>query len=392
MKITAVDIFIYKYDQHYRLRGSEETPGLIAGTDYFFEPHWRQAYSRKVESCLVRVSADSGLTGWGEAQAPLLPETPGSIIRHLAGPYLLGQNPLERARLVDELYHMNHVRGHGTGFMVDAIAAVDLALWDLAGHHYSASVAELLGGPVRRELTAYVSGLRQPTLEEQCEAARRYMDEDFAGIKLFVGRGYEGDAETIRAVRQAAGPRARLFCDFLWRYRVEEAIRLCRVLEEEGYEWVEAPIAPEDLDGHRRMVSTLDLAVAIGEALRTPYEFLPWLQKGALTVAQPDILRSGLTAGLKIAALAEAHRVPVAPHVGMCTGIGMAATWQFAAAIPNFLIQETQVELLRNANRMLSTPLVVRDGQPQVPDRPGLGVEVDEEAVRASATEHWRVE
>ena len=392
MKITAVDIYMYKYDQHYKLTGSSETPGLIAGTDYFFEPHWRQAYSRRAESCLIRVSTDSGLAGWGEAQAPLLPETPGSIIRHLAGPYLLGQNPLERVRLVDELYHMNHVRGHGTGFMVDAIAAVDLALWDLAGHHHSASVAELCGGPVRRELAAYVSGLRQPTLEEQCEAARRYMDEGFAGIKLFVGKGYEGDAATIRAVRQAAGPGARLFCDFLWRYRVEEAIRLCRVLEDEGYEWVEAPIAPEDLAGHCRMVSTLDLAVAIGEALRTPYEFQPWLERGGLTVVQPDIARTGLIAGLKIAALAEVHRVPVAPHVGISSGIGMAATWQFAAAIPNFLIQEAQVEMLEQANRMLSTPLQIRDGQPQVPSRPGLGVEVNEEAVRASSTEHWRVE
>jgi len=392
MKITAVDIFIYKYDQHYRLRGSEETPGLIAGTDYFFEPHWRQAYSRRAESCLIRVSTDSGLAGWGEAQAPILPETAGSIIRHLAGPYLLGQNPLERTRLVDELYHMNHVRGHGTGFMVDAIAAVDLALWDLAGRHYSASVVDLLGGPVRRELTAYVSGLRQPTLEAQCEAARRYMSEGFAGIKLFVGRGYEGDAETIRAVRHAAGPEARLFCDFLWRYRVEEAIRLCRVLEDEGYEWVEAPIAPEDLAGHCRMVSTLELAVAIGEALRTPFEFQPWFEKGALTVAQPDIGRSGLTAGLKIAALAETHCVPVAPHVGILSGIGMAATWQFAAAIPNFLIQEAQVEQLEHANRMLSTPLRIREGRPVVPDGPGLGVEVDEEAVRASSAEHWRVE
>jgi len=392
MKITAVDIFIYKRDQHYRLRGLEETPGLIAGTDYFFEPNWRQAYSRRVESCLIRVSTDVGLNGWGEAQAPLLPETPGSIIRRLAGPHLIGQNPLERARLIDELYHMNYVRGHGSGFMMDAIAAVDLALWDLAGHHYSASVAQLLGGPMRRELTGYVSGLRQPTLEEQCEAARRYMDEGFAGIKLFVGQGYEGDAETIRAVRRAAGPGARLFCDFLWRYRVEEAIRLCRVLEDEGYEWVEAPIAPEDLSGHRRMVQSLDLAMAIGEALRTPYEFLPWFEKGALTVVQPDVGRSGLTAGLKIAALAEAHRVPVAPHVGVSSGVAMAATWQLAAAIPNFLIQEVQVEVLNGVNSMLTTPLEVCQGKPLVPDRPGLGVEVKEEAVRASAAGHWRVE
>jgi L-alanine-DL-glutamate epimerase-like enolase superfamily enzyme len=392
MQISAVDIFVYKFDQHYRLSGSEHVPGLIAGTDYYFEPHWRQAYSRRVESCLIRVTTDSGLVGWGEAQAPILPETPGSVIRHLAGPFLIGQNPLARARIVDELYHMNHVRGHGSGFMVDAIAAVDLALWDLAGHHYAASVAELLGGPLRTELTAYVSGLRQPTLEQQCDAAREYMDQGFAGIKLFVGQEHRRAAEIIRSVRKAAGPDARLFCDFLWRYRVEEALRLSRVLEDEGYEWVEAPIEPEDVDGHCRLVNALDLAVAVGESMRTPYEFLPWLAKGALTVAQPDIGRTGLINGLKIASLCEAHRVPVAPHVGVCSGIAVAATWQFAAVLPNFLIQETQVELLANANRMLKSPLEVREGLVRVPDGPGLGIEVDETTVRDSATECWRVE
>jgi len=114
MQIDAVDIYVYKYDQHYRLSGTEHVPGLIAGTDYFFEPNWRQAYSRRVETCLIRVAADSGLVGWGEAQAPILPETPGSILRQLFGPFLIGQNPLERARIADELYHMNQVRGHGS--------------------------------------------------------------------------------------------------------------------------------------------------------------------------------------------------------------------------------------------------------------------------------------
>ena len=389
MHITRIDIYIYKLDQHYRLRGVEETPGLLPGTDYFFEPHWRQAYSRKVESCILKLTTDTGITGWGEAQAPLLPETPASILKNLFGPFLLGKNPLRREWIQDQLYHMNNIRGHGTGYTLDAASAIDIALWDLAGKHYNAPICELLGGPVNTELTAYVSGLRQPTFEEQCEAAARFMEEGYAGIKLFLGHGLQNDLTSLKEIRNAAGPNARLFCDCLWRYRLDEALRLGRSLDAEGYEFLEAPLSPEDLPGHRKLVQSLDLAVAIGEALRTPYEFLPWFERRALEIAQPDVVRSGLTYARKIATLAEAHRIPVAPHVGVCTGIGMAATWQFAAALPNFLIQEFQLELTQTANNILETPLQAQNGRLIVPQGPGIGVHVNEEALASVTTQHW---
>ena len=391
MQITQIDIYVYKLDQHYQIRGVDEAPGRLPGTDYFFEPHWQHAYSRKVESCLVKLTTSTGIVGWGEAQAPLLPETPASILRNLVGPFLLGQNPLRREWIQDRLYHINNIRGHGTGFMVDAMAAVDIALWDIAGKHYGAPVCELMGGPFTTELTAYVSGLRQPTLEDQCEAARQHMDDGYAGIKLFRGHGLNADIQAVRKIRQAAGPNAQLFCDCLWRYRPDEALRLGRVLDAEGYDFLEAPLAPEDLPGHQKLVGALDTAIAVGEALRTVYEFQPWIGGRALEIAQPDVVRSGLTAAKKIAVLAETHRIPVAPHVGVCTGIGMAATWQFAAAIPNFLIQEYQLELTQNANTILTTPLETRNGRLCVPSAPGLGVEVDETALSGITTDHWQI-
>ena len=392
MKITGIDIYIYKFDQHYRLRGVEEAPGRLPGTDYFFEPYWRQAYSRKVEACLIKISVDSGIVGWGEAQAPLLPETAASIVHNLVGPFLLGKNPLAREWIYDQLYHLMNVRGHGSGFMLDAVAGVDIALWDIAGKHYGAPLYELLGGPFETRLPAYVSGLRQPTLEEQCSAAREYVDQGYDGIKLFLGHGLEEDIETARAIRRAAGPTTRLLSDLLWRYRVDEALRLGRVLDQEAFAWLEAPLAPEDLAGHTRLVQALDVPVAVGEALRTAYEFMPWFENQAVEIAQPDVVRTGLTGARKIAALAEAHRLPVAPHVGVCSGIGMAATWQFAAAIPNFLIQEFQLELTRNANLILKTPLKAEEGRLLVSSIPGLGVEVDERAILDHSTDHWRIE
>lgn len=385
MHITQVDVYIYKLDQHYRLRGVDDTPGLLPGTDYYFEPHWRQAYSRKVESCLIKLTTDNGLVGWGEAQAPILPETSASVIKNLVGPFLLGKNPLRRSWIYDQLYHVNNIRGHGTGFMLDAIAAADIALWDLAGKHYNAPICELMGGPFTTELTAYISGLRQPTLKEQCEAASQYMAEGYAGIKLFPGENIEN---TIREVRKAAGPQARLYCDLLWRCRLDEALRLGRILDAEGYEFFEAPLQPEDIAGHQKLVEALDIPIAIGEPLRTAYEFQAWFDNAALEVAQPDVVRTGLTSALKISALAEARRIPVAPHVGVCTGIGMAATWQLAASVPNFLIQEFQFELAKRANTILKTPLEWANGKLIVPTRPGLGVEINEDVLTDVIAEH----
>lgn len=389
MRITQVDIYIYKLDQHYQLRGVQDTPGLLPGTDYFFEPHWRQAYSQKVESCLLKLTTDTGLVGWGEAQAPILPETAASVIKNLIGPFLLGKDPLRRAWIYDQLYHINNIRGHGTGFMLDAIAAADIALWDLAGKHYGSPICELMGGPFTNELTAYISGLRQPTLEEQCQAASQYMAEGYAGIKLFPGENIEN---TIREVRKAAGPNARLYCDLLWRCRLDEALRLGRILDAEHYEFFEAPLPPEDIAGHQKLVQSLDIPIAIGEPLRTSYEFQSWFDNGALGVAQPDVVRTGLTSALKISALAEARRIPVAPHVGVCTGIGMAATWQLAASIPNFLIQEFQFELAKRANTILTTSLEWQGGKLIVPMQPGLGVEIDENALTNVIAEQWTIQ
>ena len=389
MHITQVDIYIYKLDQHYQLRGVQETPGLLPGTDYYFEPHWRQAYSQKVESCLLKLTTNTGLVGWGEAQAPILPETAASIIKNLIGPFLLGKDPLRRAWIYDQLYHINNIRGHGTGFMLDAIAAADIALWDLAGKHYGSPICELMGGPFTTELTAYISGLRQPTLKEQCQAASKYMAEGYAGIKLFPGDNIEN---TIREVRKAAGSKARLYCDLLWRCRLDEALRLGRILDAEGYEFFEAPLPPEDIAGHQKLVQALDIPIAIGEPLRTVYEFQSWFDHSALGVAQPDVVRTGLTSALKISALAEARRIPVAPHVGVCTGIGMAATWQLAAAVPNFLIQEFQFELAKRANTMLKTPLEWQNGKLIVPMRPGIGVEIDENALTHVIADQWTIQ
>lgn len=382
MKIKSIDVYVFKYDKHYKLTGKEECPDRISGTDYFFEPHWQQVYSRKLESCIVKITSENNVAGWGEAQAPILPETVASIIKGLIGPFLIGKDASDVTNHVHKMYNMMNVRGHSSGFMIDAISCLEMAMWDLTGKERDKSIAELLGGQIRTTLPAYVSGLRQPSLEEQCEAAKTFRQDGFAGVKLFLGHGLEQDKKSIRAIREAVGPDIRLFADLLWRYSPGEALEISHVLREYGFSWLEAPLRPESISAHRQLAEASGVPLAIGENIKTHQEFDLWFEASALHIPQPDLLRAGFSACKRIAEKAKSLDMNVAPHLGVCSGIGFAATWQLSAFLPNFYIQEYQHDLFPVANLVLKSPLRLEKGELVLPDAPGLAVEVNEDFVR----------
>jgi L-alanine-DL-glutamate epimerase-like enolase superfamily enzyme len=281
------------------------------------------------------------------------------------------------------------VRGHNARFYLDAIAAVDTALWDLKGKAWQAPVCELLGGPFRERLPAYISGLRKPTAAERIPLARESMQRGFQGLKTFFGAGVDNLGEELAAIRDAIGPKAFLALDNIKAHSLREALRIGCDLDRVGGSWYEAPTLVEDIAGHRTLARRLDTPIAGGENLRSVAQFLPWIRSAALQVVQPDVGRCGITAAHRIAELAQAFHRPTALHVGVCTGVTMAATWQLAAALPSFLIQEHHSDLFETANRLLVTQLRETGGQLDVPTGPGLGIEVDEAAVTQHATEHW---
>ena len=392
MKIESIDVFAIRYAHHYRIAGHQDSPGRLPGTDYYVEPQWVHAYSSMTESCLVKITASNGATGWGETQAPLTPQTSASLITTLLGPSILGHDALATSVLYDRMYHLMGARGHSTSFWIDAIAGLDNALWDLKGRHYGAPLFELLGGPFRLSHPAYVSGLRQKSLDEKVAAAKRFVKQGFSGVKIFAG-GTVRDAELqARTIREAVGTDRFFALDAVCKYDVASATRLGQCLDDLRADWFEAPLDAEDVQGHATLARKLVTPVAIGEPLRTTRQFEPWLRSGALSIAQPDLLRCGITGTMRIASQAATVHVPTALHIGVCTGIGMAATWHAAAAVPGAFPQEHQLDLFETANGFLRTKLVETDGMLQVPQQPGIGVEVDENAVNAMSSEHWTVD
>lgn len=387
MKITKIESFIVKLPFHetFGAGTSTPTPVLYPESNYYRAPE--AVYSQLVETVLVRVETDEGLYGWGEGQAPVGPEVPQTIIDRMLAPVLLGCDPTQTSVLWDRMYTSMNVRGQITGFMLDAISALDIALWDIKGKAAGMSVASLLGGSFRTKLPIYVSGMRAENTQARAELAESFFAGGFSGVKLFLGISPERDIAEATAVRNRVGDGKRVFCDLYWRYGLPEAERIGRVFEELQIGWMEAPLAPEDVGGHAKLAQNLQIAIAIGEPLRTRYQFLDWFECRALDVAQPDIARCGITEGKRIADLASAWHLPVAFHMGITLGVGIAATWQVAAAIPNLYIIEFQPPEFELAARFLTEPLKVENGQAVLPSGPGLGIDIDVTALRGHIRE-----
>ncbi|WP_251445249.1 mandelate racemase/muconate lactonizing enzyme family protein [Microbacterium sp. USTB-Y] len=380
MKITRVQtfpLFLSREDADDSYAGDTG----VAHRGYVIRPPWRSLYSPGYESLLVKIETDEGLVGWGEALAPVAPEVVAAVVDHLLTPLILGEDPRSVRTLWHRMTESMRERGHLTGHQADAMAAVDIALWDLWGHATGLSVSELAGGRFAEILPTYVSGIRGNDDAERVDKATAFVEAGVRRIKLHLGADIRTDLATYDAIR-AVHPDLDLALDAHWTYLLGEAKALGRELDDRRAWFFEAPLAPEDVEGHRDLAASLATPIAVGEAMRSRFEFTDWLARRAVGLTQPDIGRTGITEGLAIAAVADAFHAQVAPHHSAAFGIAMAAGVHVAASATSLLAFEYQPFTLPVANLILTTPLEVRpDGGFIVPTGPGLGVTVDEAAV-----------
>jgi L-alanine-DL-glutamate epimerase-like enolase superfamily enzyme len=335
---------------------------------------YRPLFSTNTETVLVRIRTDDGTVGWGESQAPVAGDATALLVKQLLAPILVGQDPRDVAVLADAMYDGMRDRGHGGGFMLDAIAGADTALWDICGKHYGQPVARMLGGAYRNAIPIYLSGPRGATVEERIHDAQSYVERGFSAVKLFIGRGVREDLDEVEQFRRHFGDELKLLVDAQWMYSRAEATTLGRGLQELGVYLFETPIDSEDVAGHAALAGSLDLAIALGETERTRWQVRPYLEQAAVDVLQPDVGRSGITETRRIAALAEVYNIPIALHCGVGFGPYIAATLQLAAAIPNFVFMEYQPEMQEIARVHFGADFQIKDGHLLLPQEPGLGI------------------
>ena len=346
---------------------------------------WSSIYSRNHETCLVRLETDGGLVGWGEGQAPVAPRVTAAIVEELCAPLLLGRDPFDVEYLWYRLYSAMRERGHVTGFYVDALAAVDLALYDLLGKTLGKPVYKVLGGRFRADVAVYAGlGGEQPgTVVAQ---ARSLLSAGYRALKLHLRMPNAQLLQIVEAVRLAVGPEIELLVDVHGTRDVSSAIELGKGLETLGVRWLEAPCQPEDIRGQAEIARALSLQVATGEWLRTVWAWRDWIALRGFDVAMPDVARTGLSEGKRIAAVCDSFNLPIAPHVGGGGILSVAATIHYSLAIPNFQIMEHSHDALTRKGSIARSYPTPQEGRFAAPQEPGLGVEIDEEAVVRYAT------
>lgn len=356
-----------------------------------------QAWVDRRVGLVVEIETDTGQVGWGDGYGP--PWALATVIERSYAPRLIGRSPLAGDALWEELY--NALRDHGQrGIAVQALSAVDIALWDLRGKHYGAPVHALMGGPLRTSVNTYATGLYRRSDDRAANhrllraEAEGYLAAGFRAMKTKVGFGFEDDVALVAMLRETIGPDVALFVDANHGCDVVQAKRLARAIEPYGIGWFEEPVEPEDLEGYREVRAATSIPIAGGECSFTRHDFRRILEARAMDVIQPDTAScGGLTEAKRIADMAWTHGVRYNPHV-WGTGIGLAAAMQLLAVlptgVPSFGAHQPLLEYDSTPHPfrqdLLVEPVRVERGVAHVPTGPGLGVEI-----RRDVLQRWRV-
>jgi L-alanine-DL-glutamate epimerase-like enolase superfamily enzyme len=334
----------------------------------------RTIYPASDMSVIVRATSADGIVGWGETYGIVAPHAVLAILRDVLIPFVEGRDARDAASIYDELYDLQRVRGASGGYYGDALAAIDIALWDVAARQAGLPLSDALGGAKSNRIPAYVSGLPKATLIERVALAGAFAARGFRGIKYAAAVSHEGVVEEMLALRDAL-PDADLMVDLHWRYAAGEALRLARELAAARPYFVEAPCAPEDVDGLSEVARQANVPIAAGEEWHSVHEAKLRLPRAPLAFVQPEIGHTGLSQFLAIARLAEQHGARVVPHATIGVGIFMAASLHATATLSNCSYHEYQHSVFDRNVAHVDTSMACDAGYYTLPSGPGLGVE-----------------
>ncbi|WP_329367848.1 mandelate racemase/muconate lactonizing enzyme family protein [Streptomyces sp. NBC_00669] len=331
---------------------------------------------------LVKVHAEDGSVGIGECYGLPSPEVTATVVSTVLAPLLVGQDALATTAVWERLFQGQAAGGHNRGFYLEAIAGVDLALWDLRGKLAGLPVHRLLGGPIRERVECYASPVAlHADPQDSARQALGFVEAGFRALKVKIGRGVRVDRAHLRAVRAAVGEDIGILTDANCAYDLDEATRVGAVLRDLDISWYEEPLQVDDLANLAELRRRTGLTLVNGETHFTRFDLRDSLLHHAIDVFMPNVARSGgITEATRLAALASAFHVDIAPH-GVGSGVSLCAALHLCAATPN--LRTYEYNRLPNPIReqILRNPPEFRDGALTVPTGPGLGFELDDAAV-----------
>ncbi|MFD0835923.1 mandelate racemase/muconate lactonizing enzyme family protein [Mariniflexile aquimaris] len=363
----------------------------------FFFSQWEYA-ERCI--CVVKITASNGQFGWGEGYGPAAVLQEGV---KLIAPFVIGENPLENEVIWNKMYRKT-LDFSRRGVLMASVSAIDIAIWDLKGKILGLPVSTLLGGAHRKKIRPYATGLYFTNYEDPSiglvEEAKMYVKQGFIAMKMKVGLGIDRDVELVRMIREAIGENIKLMVDSNHAYTLREATELARKIEKYDIGWFEEPISPEFYDQYRELRSKTTIPIAGGECEYLRFGFQQLIKHNSIDIIQPDICAcGGLTEAKRISAIASANGIDIIPHT-WGTAIGIHVALHFISNIesipgrmyqPEFLMEFDQTE--NGLREKLTYPKIkMIDGMIDVPNRPGLGIEVDEEFLKEVSLSKEQIE
>ncbi len=331
----------------------------------------------------VHIHTNAGITGLGTAAGL---NANRAVIHDNLAEVLEGKDPFEIERLWQDMYW--RVRGFGRkGVAFQAISAVDIALWDLKAKALGVPLYRLLG-PAHDSVPIYGSGgWTSYTTDELVAEQRGYVEQGFSRVKMKVGKDFgkseQEDIKRLAAVREALGDNVTIYVDANNGYYAKQAIRMSRIFEDYGVEWFEEPVIPDDVEGLAAVAAASSIPVATGEHEYTKHGFRDLIARGGADIVQPDIGRvGGVTEWMKVAAMADAFNLPVAPHAFQLIHL------HCAMATPNLFVVEC-LGAEADSNKLWYTEVPPYDNGmwKPFPDRPGLGLELDPKTVKENSVD-----
>jgi L-alanine-DL-glutamate epimerase-like enolase superfamily enzyme len=338
---------------------------------------------------IIKVHTDEGLVGVGEV-SPMNAHVTHSIVEQALAPLLVGEEATDIERLWRRLYTKPYKLGPG-GAQLNAIAGIDIALWDLLGKAAGLPVYKLLGGRYRQSMKVYASSMsRRMTPEQEAERALSFKEKGFHGYKIHSSTpwmhddGFDRTIATVTAVRGSVGGDFPILVDVNNAYYEHTAIKMAHALEGLGVWHFEEPLAAHDYEAYGRLADAVDIPIAVGEQEYTIWQFRDLITRGRVDILQPDVIKcGGITEFKKIAVLADTYTKPITVHNTQQT-IGTAAHAHLWVSTPACVYpQEYNIEHnpILDDTPIWQNPLVPVDGAITPWELPGLGVELDEDVV-----------
>jgi D-galactarolactone cycloisomerase len=333
---------------------------------------------------LVQIDTDEGVSGFGSCSGN------GDLIEFIVAkvlrPLIQGMDPTRIEEVWDRAYIRGGHKEFGTrGIGVVALSGIDIALWDILGKVRGVPLYELLGGKCRDKVPVYATALYPEKSSEVAKRARGFADQGFHGVKIKVGFDLEQDIEMVRAVRRELGRDFIVMTDANQGYTVDVALKAADAFADCGVFWLEEPLFAEDIAGHALLREKTAAPIAVGENLHMCSAFENFVMREAVDFLQPDVARAGgITEIKKIAAFAARHQVPISFHT-WGDAVALAASIHLSAAMPECTVMELDYTYNPLRTELLREPLRVENGFLIPSDEPGLGIELDANALERFA-------